>query len=65
VRFGVVTSRVLGVVGRVQMVRVRHMRVVGGLLVIPGLVRSGSLSVVVGGLRVMMRRLMMMVDSLL
>jgi hypothetical protein len=48
-----------------QVMRVRHVRVVGGLLMISGLMRRGGFGVVVGGLRMVVRRLTMMLHSLL
>ncbi|HTW47670.1 MAG TPA: hypothetical protein VMD92_06970 [Acidobacteriaceae bacterium] len=55
----------LRVLGRVQMVRVRHVRVVRGFRVLSGLVRLRSFGVVMGGLRVVVRRLIVMVRCLL
>jgi hypothetical protein len=65
VRFQVVPGGMLTMLGRVQMVRVRYVRMVGGLLVISGLVRLGGFGVVMGGLRVVMRRLMVVMRCLL
>ena len=64
-RFQVVPRRMLRVLGCVQMVRVRHVRVVRGFRVLSGLVRLRSFGVVMGGLRVVVRRLIVMVRCLL
>jgi hypothetical protein len=64
VHFQVVLGRMFRVLGRVQMVRVRHMRVVRGPVVISGLVRFGGFGVVMGGLAVMMRRLIVVMHCL-
>lgn len=64
-RFRVVPGRVLRVLGRVQMMRVRHVRVVRGLLVVSAFMRLRSFRVVMGGLRVVVRRLLMMLDCVL
>jgi hypothetical protein len=53
------------VLGRMQMVRVRHVRVVRGPFMVAGLVCFGRFGMVMGGLRVMMRRLVVMLHSLL
>jgi hypothetical protein len=65
VRFRVVPRRMLCVVRRVHVMRVRHVRVVRGLLVLPGLVRFRGFGMVMGGLGVMMRRLVVMLDCML
>jgi hypothetical protein len=65
VRFRVVPRRMLRVLGRMQMMRVRHVRVVCGLLVIAALVRLRGFGVVMGSLRVMMGRLLVMLDCML
>jgi hypothetical protein len=65
VRFGVVPGRMLRVLGRMQMMRVRHMRVMRGLGVIAFRVRLRSLGMVMGGLRVMVRRLFVVMLRLL
>jgi hypothetical protein len=65
VRFQVMPGRMLRVLGRVQMMRVCHVGVVRGPVVISGLVRLGGFGVVMGGLCVMMRRLVVVVRCLL
>jgi hypothetical protein len=65
VHFQVVPGRMLTMLGRVQMMRMRYVRMVGGLLVVSGLVRLSGFGVVMGGLRVVMGRLMVVVDCLL
>jgi hypothetical protein len=65
VRFGVVPGRMLRVIGRMQVMGVCHVCVMGGLLVVSAFVRFRGFAVVVGGLRVVMRRLIVMVHSLL
>lgn len=55
----------LRVLGCVQVMRVRHVRVVGRLLVVACLVCFGGFGVVMGGLRVVMRRLVVMLYGML
>lgn len=57
--------RVLGVVGRVDLVRVRQMRVVRRLMVIAGLVVLRRFRMMMRGHAVMMRRLAVLVYCLL
>jgi hypothetical protein len=49
VRFGVVFAGFLSVVHRVQVMSVRDMRVMAGLLVLGGAMMLGRLAVVLGG----------------
>jgi hypothetical protein len=55
----------LRVLGRVQMMRVRYVRVMRGFLVIAALVRLRGFGVVMGSLRVMVGRLLVMFDCML
>jgi hypothetical protein len=65
VGFQVVPGRMLRMLGRVQMVCVRHVRVVRGLCVVSAFVRLRGFGVVMGGLSVVVRRLIVMVRCLL
>jgi hypothetical protein len=65
VRFGVMPRRMLGVLGRVQVVRMRRVGMMRSPGVIAFLMRPGGFGVMVSGLGVMLRRLAVMVGCLL
>jgi hypothetical protein len=61
VRFQVMPGRMRRMLGRVQMMRVRHVRMVCGFRVVAFRVRLRGFGVVMSGLRVVVRRLLVMV----
>jgi hypothetical protein len=65
VRVRMMPGRMLRVLGRVQMMCVRHVRVMRGFRVVSLLVRLRRFGVVMGGLRVVVRRLAVVLRCLL